>query len=94
MRMAEMEDMTMDRNEVAAILGRRRACKSIDRAMSIISQGYDLVAVWKGGDIKDWEGFKLEHPDAHFVLLAKGFSQMGNRVGAFYPTGFLPPRLF
>jgi hypothetical protein len=45
----------MHRNEVAAILGRERSCASIERAMSVVSQGYDLVAVHEGGTTGDWE---------------------------------------
>lgn len=62
----------MDRNEVSAILGRRLDCKSVDRAMSIIAQGHDLVAVWDGGTAGDWERARQEHPGARLVVVARG----------------------
>jgi len=84
----------MDRNEVSAMLGRERTCKSVDRAMSIVSQGYDLVGVWEGGADEDWERVRREHPDAHLVVLANGRYSGGDRIGVFRPKGYVPPRLF
>ena len=84
----------MDRHEVAALLGRGRACRSIDRAMSIVQQGYDLVAVWEGGSDESMERAKLEHPDARLVVLAKGQTPATDRIGVFRPRGWVEPRLF
>ena len=81
----------MDRDEVAAVLGRRPDCKSVDRAMSIVEQGHDLVIVCEGWDR---ERAGREHPDAHLVVLAKGLSPSGDRIGVFYPRGYVAPRLF
>jgi hypothetical protein len=84
----------MDRNDVAAILGRERSCRSVDRAMSVVSQGYDLVAVWEGGREADLAGAEREHPGASLVVLAKGLSPSGDRLGVFRPTGWTEPRMF
>lgn len=89
-----MEGNAMDRNGVAAMLGRGRACRSIERAMSIIAQGHDLVAVWEGGADVDLGRARREHPGALLVVLAKGLSPSGDRIGVFRPRGHVEPRLF
>ena len=85
----------MDRNEVATILGRRTTCKSVDRAMAIVAQGLDLVAVLEGGTEADLEKAWREYPHAgRIVVLALGQTRMGDRVGGFIEPGKEAPRLF
>lgn len=84
----------MDRHEVAALLGRERACASIDRAMAIVSQGHDLVAVWAGGSDESLARARQEHPGAKLAMLAKGLSPSGDRIGVFRPVGYVEPGMF
>ena len=84
----------MDRNEVAAMLGRERSCRSIDRAMAIVSQGWDLVAVREGGSDESLARAEREHPGAHLVVLAKGRTVIDDRIGVFRPQGWVGQRLF
>ena len=88
------EDTAMNRTEVALLLGRRMACKSLDRAMAVIADGYDMVSVWEGGSDASMARARGEHPGAHFVTLAKGLSPSGDRIGVFYPKGYVAPRMF
>lgn len=84
----------MDRHEVAALLGRERSCRSLDRAMAVISQGFDLVAVWEGGSDGSMARARGEHPGARLVVLAKGRTPATDRIGVFYPKGYVAPRMF
>ena len=84
----------MDRNEVAAMLGRRPNCRSVDRAMSIVAQGYDLAAVLEGGSDESLARAEREYLGAHLVLLAKGRTVFDDRIGVFYACGYVAPRLF
>lgn len=84
----------MDRNDVAAILGRGRECRSLDRAMAVVAQDYDLVAVWDGGTAGDWERARQEHPGAHLVVVARGRTPATDRIGVFRPVGWVEPRMF
>jgi hypothetical protein len=84
----------MDRHEVAAMLNRRSDCKSVDRAMAVVAQDYDLVAVWNGGTDRDWERVRREHSDARLVVLAKGRTIVDDRIGVFRPAGYIEPMLF
>jgi hypothetical protein len=62
--------------------------------MSVVAQGHDLVAIWEGGTEGDWERARREHPDASLVVLAKGRTSVDDRIGVFYPQGYVAPRLF
>ena len=84
----------MDRHEVAALLGRERSCKSIDRAMEVVSQGWDLVAVWEGGSDGSMARAQAEHPGARLVVLANGRTPATDRIGVFRPKGWTEPRMF
>ena len=84
----------MDRNEVAAMLGRGRACRSIDRAMAVVSQGYDLVAVWVGGSDESMARARGEHPGARLAVVAKGRTPATDRIGVLRPKGWVEPRMF
>ena len=84
----------MDRPEVAALLGRERSCRSVDRAMAVVSQGYDLVAVWDGGSDGSLARVRGEHPGAHLAVLAKGRTPASDRIGVFRPLGWVEPRMF
>ena len=85
----------MDRIEVAEILGRRATCKSVDRAMRVVSQGLDLAAVLEGGEEADLEKAWREYPHARqIVVLARGLTRLGDRVGVFTVPGATPPTLF
>jgi hypothetical protein len=84
----------MDRNDVAAILGRERSCSSIGRAMAVVSEGWNLVAVHDGGSPSDWNRTRQEHPGARFVVLARGRTPATDRVGIFRPRGWTEPRMF
>ena len=85
----------MDKDEVAEMLGRRHACKSIDRAMAVVDQGYDLVAVKDGGTDEDLEQIGREYPHAsHVVVLARGRYRWEDRIGVFITPGTERPRLF
>ena len=84
----------MDRCEVAAMLGRRPECKSVDRAMEIVAQGNDLVAIWEGGSAEDLARAQEEYPDARLAVLAKGLSPSGDRIGVFHAKGYVAPRIF
>lgn len=68
----------MDRNEVAAMLARNPSSKSVDRAMRIVAQGYDLVAVRAGGRDEDLERARREFPHASYIaVLARGYMLVG-----------------
>lgn len=84
----------MDRSDVAVILGRERSCVSIDRAMCVVAEGNDLVAVCDGGSAGDWERLRQEHYGAKFVVLAKGRTPATDRIGIFRPHGWTEPMLF
>ena len=84
----------MDRNDVAAVLGGRPDCKSVDRAMAAVTQGYDLVAVLEGGSAGDWERARQEHPGARLVVVARGRTPTTDRIGVFRPKGYVEPRMF
>ena len=85
----------MDRDEVAEMLGRRHACKSIDRAMEVVDRGYDLVAVKDGGTDADMEQIRREFPHGiHVVVLARGRYRWEDRIGVFITPGTERPRLF
>ncbi len=79
---------------MAAVLGRERSCRSIERAMAVVAQGHDLVAVCEGGTAGDWERARHEHPDAHLVVVAKGRTPATDRIGIFRPAGWVEPRMF
>jgi hypothetical protein len=84
----------MDRADVAATLGRERSCVSVDRAMSIVAEGYDLVAVWEGGSHESLVRAQAEHPGARLVVVAHGRTPATDRIGVFRPHGWTEPRLF
>lgn len=84
----------MDRADVAAILGRERSCASIDRAMAVVAEGYDLVAVWEGGTPGSWEAVRREHPGARLAVLAHGRTPATDRIGVFRPKGWTEPGIF
>ena len=85
----------MERTEVAAILARRPDCRSVDRAMSIVSQGLDLAAVLKGGTEADIEKAWREYPHAsRIVVLARGQTRIDDRLGVFIEPGKEAPMLF
>jgi hypothetical protein len=81
----------MDIHEVAAVLGRERSCASIDRAMAVVAEGWDLVAVHDGGSPTDWDRARREHPGARLVVLARGRTPATDRIGAFRPRGWIEP---
>lgn len=81
----------MDRNDVAAILGRERSCASIDRAMAVVAGGYDLVALQDGGFPSDWNRARRENPGARLAVLARGRTPATDRIGAFRPRGWTEP---
>lgn len=85
----------MDRHEVAAILERNPNCKSVDRAMAIIAQGHDLVAVREGGRDEDLTQARREFPHASYItVLARGYTRYDDRIGVFVEKGTAEPRLF
>ena len=88
------EGTAMDRNEVAAVLGRERSCASVERAMAVVSEGWDLVAVHDGGSQGEWERTRAEHPGARLVVLARGRTPATDRIGVFRPRGWTEPRMF
>ena len=62
--------------------------------MSIVAQGHGLVAVREGGSDESLVRAQAEHPGTHLVVLAKGPSPCGDRIGVFYAKGYVAPRLF
>jgi len=84
----------MERHEVEAILGRERTCKSVDRAMAVLAQGFELVTVWEDGSEESLARAKREYPDARLVILAKGQTPFSDRIGVFQAQGYVAPRLF
>lgn len=84
----------MDRSDVAAILGRERCCASITRAMAVVAEGWDLVAVWDGGSQESLARARAEHPGARLVVVARGRTFATDRIGIFRPKGWTEPGMF
>ncbi|MFZ4394593.1 MAG: hypothetical protein ACOYOU_03085 [Kiritimatiellia bacterium] len=85
----------MDRYEVAAMLERNPNSKSVERAMAIVAQGHELVAVRAGGRDEDLERARREYPHASYItVLARGYTRYDDRIGVFVEQGVSEPRLF
>jgi hypothetical protein len=77
----------MNMDEIAAMLGRSRDCKSIRMAMAVVAEGYDLVGVVDGGTEDRLAEARDAHPGCRLVVLARGLSRLGDRVGIFAEKG-------